>query len=154
MVASSPNVEKEVNGVAGSCRRAGVKTIAAAAIALSATLLAGCGTSATPPPPDPAGSLAAHDTAGGQAAPAPVAGYQAALSKLAGRCKVDTTGDQAALVAGLAAEVDKGRSLMADKGVTESDWSVLQHVTQSIPAGSPKLKCAEVIGAYVTLRTG
>lgn len=83
-----------------------------------------------------------------------MAAYQSGLDKLAGLCTVDTTGDHLTLISGLAAEVDKGRTLLADKGVAETDWSVLQHSIRSIPAGSPKLRCAEIIGAYVTLRAG
>jgi len=53
----------------------------------------------------------------------------------------------------LDAEAKKTLELMQKKGVKdETVLTVLQHLRQSIPPGTPDMNCANQLGAYVTLR--
>ncbi len=53
----------------------------------------------------------------------------------------------------LDAEAKKALELMQRNGVTdETTLTVLQHLRQSIPPGTPDMNCANQLGAYVTLR--
>ena len=55
----------------------------------------------------------------------------------------------------LANEVHATLGLLQKAKITdETHLTVMQHIAQSIPAGSPKMSCADIAGAYVTLREG
>ncbi|POX48830.1 hypothetical protein C3488_19155 [Streptomyces sp. Ru72] len=44
---------------------------------------------------------------------------------------------------------------LKNNGVDDEDeFSVLQHLEQSVPAGNPRVNCASVATAYATLREG
>jgi hypothetical protein len=73
------------------------------------------------------------------------AAYDKAFTTLSGRCKEKGVG--------LANEVGEVLKLLKESGVhDETRLTVMQHMTQSIPAGQ-KMSCADIGGAYVTLRT-
>jgi len=53
----------------------------------------------------------------------------------------------------LDAEAKKALEIMQRNGVKdETTLTVLQHLRQSIPPGTPDMNCANQLGAYVTLR--
>lgn len=103
-------------------------------VAVLAMTLSACGSG-----PSPADDLAGDDHA---TADAP---YTAALADLSNRCTQSP--EQ------IVAMVEKGRSLLAGRGITETDLSIARHVAKTIPAGH-RMDCAQVIGAYVMLREG
>lgn len=77
----------------------------------------------------------------------PVSAYQRALDALAPKCTQDRQ-----RIAGI------GNATLQDlqkNGVTdESELSVLQHLNDSLPAGSPRTDCVSIAAAYATLREG
>lgn len=106
--------------------------------------LTGCASTATTSE-TPAQQLHDIDTAAGHASPA--AAYTAAFATLSKDCTEQGTP--------LANEVEATLGLLQKAKVTgETNLTVMQHLAQSIPAGSPKMSCANVAGAYVTLREG
>lgn len=92
--------------------------------------------------PGPAQMLADLD---GNAHPA--AAYQRALDALAPKCTQDRKS-----IAGI------GNATLQDlqkNGITdETELSVLEHLNQSLPAGSPRTDCVSIAAAYATLREG
>lgn len=95
-------------------------------------VLAGCGGGATSATPSPTTASFPADE-------------QVAINALHPGC---TETDRA-----LDAEAKKTLELMQKNGVKdETLLSVLQHLRQSIPPGTPDMNCANQLGAYVTLR--
>ena len=92
--------------------------------------------------PGPAQMLADLD---GNAHPA--AAYQRALDALAPKCTQDRKN-----IAGI------GNATLQDlqkNGITdETELSVLEHLNQSLPAGTPRTDCVSIAAAYATLREG
>lgn len=77
----------------------------------------------------------------------PVSVYQRALDSLAPKCTQDREH-----IAGIANATLQD---LQKNGVTdESELSVLQHLGQSIPAGSSRTDCVSIAAAYATLREG
>lgn len=75
----------------------------------------------------------------------PVGAYQAALDALGPKCTQDE-----AHIAGLG---DAGYQDLVKNGVTdETRLTVLQHLSDSLPAGMGKTDCASVLSAYLVLR--
>ncbi|MFJ8361395.1 hypothetical protein [Streptomyces sp. NPDC093984] len=90
--------------------------------------------------PGPAQKLADLDGNG-----RPASEYQQVLDALAPRCTEDRPR--------LTAVVNATRQDLKKNGVEdEDDFSVLQHLEQSVPAGNPRVNCASVAAAYATLR--
>lgn len=92
--------------------------------------------------PGPAQMLADLD---GNAHPA--ATYQRALDALAPKCTQDRKS-----IAGI------GNATLEDlqkNGISdETELSVLEHLDESLPAGSPRTDCVSIAAAYATLREG
>jgi hypothetical protein len=92
------------------------------------------------PTPGPAQKLADLD---GNAQP--VAAYQRALDALAPKC---TQGRARIAAIGNATLQD-----LQENGITdETELSVLRHLNDSLPAGSPRTDCVSIAAAYATLR--
>jgi hypothetical protein len=90
--------------------------------------------------PGPAQKLADLDGIG-----RPAGMYQQVLDALAPRCTEDHPH--------LAAMVNSTLEDLKKNGVADEDeFSVLQHLEQSVPAGKPRVNCASVAAAYATLR--
>jgi hypothetical protein len=54
----------------------------------------------------------------------------------------------------LDAEAAKAVELLADSGVhDETTVTMLRHLRESIPDGAPRMDCAQVLGAYIRLRS-
>lgn len=78
----------------------------------------------------------------------PAAQYTAALTELTKQCK-QTDPVQ------LAAMTDSVWTGLEKAGVTDEDrLSLLQHFSESIPAGAPRMDCVQIFAAYETLREG
>lgn len=78
---------------------------------------------------------------------APQTDYDSAFQALSSKCQEQGVG--------LGNEVGAVLGLLQKGHVTdENRLTVMQHMAASVPAGSAKMKCADVGGAYVTLRTG
>ncbi len=102
-------------------------------IAALAVTLAGCGgsTQSTTSPPATTASFPADE--------------MVALNALHPGCQEDNPK--------LDAEAKKTLELMQKNGVKdETVLTVLQHLRQSIPPGTPDMNCANQLGVYVTLR--
>ncbi|MEC3919310.1 hypothetical protein [Nocardia sp. CDC160] len=70
---------------------------------------------------------------------------QAALDALHGACREDD--------AKLDAEAKKANELLQQAGIhDENTVTVLQHLRGSLPDSAPVMNCAEILGAYITLR--
>jgi hypothetical protein len=92
--------------------------------------------------PGPAQKLASLDKNG-----RPASEYQQVLNALAPRCTEDRPR--------LAAVVNATLENLQKNGVNDEDeFSVLQHLEQSVPAGNPRVNCASAAAAYATLRKG
>jgi hypothetical protein len=92
--------------------------------------------------PGPAQKLADLDGTG-----RPASEYQQVLDALAPRC----TENRPHLTAVVNATLED----LQKNGVNDEDeFSVLQHLEQSVPAGNPRVNCASVAAAYATLREG
>ncbi|MFJ1606505.1 hypothetical protein ACIOHS_24480 [Streptomyces sp. NPDC088253] len=92
--------------------------------------------------PGPAQRLADLDGIG-----RPAGMYQQVLDALAPRCTEDRPR--------LTAIVNSTLGDLKKNGVDDEDeFSVLQHLEQSVPAGNPRVNCASVAAAYATLREG
>lgn len=77
----------------------------------------------------------------------PQTAYDQAFADLSARCQEQGVG--------LGNEVGAVLKLLQKNGINdETQLSVMQHMAASIPAGSSKMSCANVGGAYVTLREG
>lgn len=75
----------------------------------------------------------------------PVGDYQAALDALGPKCTQDEAG-----IAGLG---DAGYQDLEKNGVTdETRLTVLQHMSDSIPASMGRTDCASILSAYLVLR--
>ncbi|MET9036959.1 hypothetical protein [Streptomyces mirabilis] len=95
-----------------------------------------------PSTPGPAQKLADLDGTG-----RPASVYQQVLDALAPRC----TENRPHLTAVVNATLED----LQKNGVNDEDeFSVLQHLEQSVPAGNPRVNCASVAAAYATLREG
>lgn len=110
--------------------------------------MAACGadsaSSSAPSEPVPQELRDLDVAAGVKAAPQP--DYDAAFKTLSSRCQEQGVG--------LGNEVGEVLKLLQKGHVTdENRLTVMQHMAASVPAGSAKMKCADVGGAYVTLRT-
>ncbi|MFD6357959.1 hypothetical protein [Nocardia tengchongensis] len=80
------------------------------------------------------------------AAPKYAADEQAALDALHGACS-ENDGK-------LYAEAKRTNELLQKGGVTdETTLTVLQHLRDSLPEGTQAMKCSDVLGSYVVLRT-
>lgn len=97
-------------------------------------------------PNTPAYKLAVADL--GHAPSAAVdAQYQAAMSALKPYCTENKVQ--------IAAMIKEGLKLLKQNDITdETNLTLLQHTKESIPTDSKPMNCANVIGAYVTLREG
>ncbi|MFK0017776.1 hypothetical protein [Streptomyces sp. NPDC090798] len=92
--------------------------------------------------PGPAQKLADLDGIG-----RPAGMYQQVLDALAPRCTEDRPR--------LTAIVNSTLGDLKKNGVNDEDeFSVLQHLEQSVAAGNPRVNCASVAAAYATLREG
>ncbi|WP_157514393.1 hypothetical protein [Nocardia concava] len=70
---------------------------------------------------------------------------QAALDALHGACREDDTK--------LDAEAKKANELLQQADIhDETTVTVLQHLRGSLPDSAPVMNCAEILGAYITLR--
>jgi hypothetical protein len=97
--------------------------------------------SSTPPVPTQLRDL---DQAAG-VNPQPQAAYDKAFATLSSKCKEQGVG--------LGNEVGAVLKLLQKANINdETQLTVMQHLAASIPAGSPKMSCADIGGAYVTLR--
>ncbi|MEZ0064880.1 hypothetical protein ABIA32_000868 [Streptacidiphilus sp. MAP12-20] len=116
--------------------------------------LAGCALPSTPTSSDQAPPAADTTTAAPSAAQKladldgdsqPVTDYQAALQHLAAKCTQDLD-----KVAGIvfATQADLQKNNVKD----ETEYSVIQHLDQSIPASAGKMDCVGQAAAYATLR--
>jgi hypothetical protein len=77
----------------------------------------------------------------------PASEYQQVLDALAPRC-TESRPRLAAVVHATLQDLHKN-------GVNDEDqFSVLQHLEQSVPAGNPRVNCTSVAAAYATLREG
>lgn len=75
----------------------------------------------------------------------PQSAYDTAFATLSGKCREQGVG--------LGNEVGAVLKLLQQHSINdETQLSVMQHLSDSIPAGSPKMSCADIGGAYVTLR--
>lgn len=75
----------------------------------------------------------------------PAGAYQQVLDALPPRCTEDRPR--------LTAVVNATREDLKKNGVDDEDeFSVLQHLEQSVPAGNPRVNCASVAAAYATQR--
>jgi len=75
------------------------------------------------------------------------ADYDTAFATLAGRCQEQG--------ASLGNEVQAVLGLLQKNGINdENRLTVMRHMASSIPEGTPAMKCADIGGAYVTLREG
>ncbi|MEU1631080.1 hypothetical protein ABZ746_38735 [Streptomyces sp. NPDC020096] len=102
------------------------------------------GTSQGPSEPVPQELRDLDVAAGVHASPQP--DYDAAFKTLSTRCNEQGVG--------LGNEVGAVLGLLQKKGVNdENRLTVMQHLAASIPAGT-NMGCADIGGAYVTLRTG
>lgn len=119
-----------------------------AAVLLLAPVLAACSSNATSPPLSPADSLRVWDADNARSATIGTgADYQAAFNRVAPKCTQTA--------AQLPAMVEATHKILTDGGVTdETGLTVLQHLGDSIPAGSGPQDCVQLLAAYATLRTG
>ncbi|MDQ0910191.1 hypothetical protein QFZ22_006176 [Streptomyces canus] len=77
----------------------------------------------------------------------PASEYQQVLDALAPRC----TEDRPRLTAVVNATLE---DLKENSVNDEDEFSVLQHLEQSVPAGDPRINCTSVAEDYATLREG
>jgi hypothetical protein len=118
-----------------------------AAVLLLPFVLAACSSTTTPTPPTPAEILRVWDANSNHDTTGTGADYQAAFDQVTPKCTQTA--------AQLPAMVEATHKILTDGGVTdETGLTVLQHLGDSIPAGSGPQDCVQLLAAYATLRTG
>jgi hypothetical protein len=141
----------------------GMRRTLVSAAALLVLTLAGCASSSSTPSgdsapapvaavpattaalPSPAQQLRDEDIAAGHGDDA--AAYDSAFADLSAKCTEQGVP--------LANEMHATLGPLQKANINdETHLTVMQHVAASIPAGSPKMGCADIAAAYVTLREG